>query len=191
MARVRQRANRGLTMIELMVGLAIVAVLAALAAPSLRTFLMQQRLKSAAAELLADMQLARSTALATANVTSLVNVNFRSNANVSCYSLAVVTSQQTNCDCTRVADVCQFGGQGQGVAQPFRIVTIDASSGVTVAAPSQMLFTSSGMTTDRTARTLTVTAAPGGTLNVIIGQTGFPRLCSPAGTNISGISPCG
>lgn len=187
----RALARSGLTLIELVVALAIIAVLAAVAVPSLREFMMQQRLKSAAAELLADMQLARSSALSMGSVPTYVNVNFRSNASVTCYSLTVVGSAAVNCDCTRSTDVCRFAGVG--VTPPFRLTTIERSSGIAVASPSPMLLNSSGMANnpaDRVERILTVTASTGATLNVIIGATGFPRLCAPAGTNISGVPPC-
>lgn len=183
------RAPRsGLTLIEVIVALAIVAVLAAVAVPSMREFLMQQRLKSAASELMADMQLARSTALSMASVPSYVNVSFQSNASLTCYSLAVVANPLVNCDCTRANNVCQFFGIA--MTAPFRLVKIDRSTGITVTSPSQMIFTSSGMTTDRAARTVTLTASTGPTLHLVIGQTGFPRLCAPAGTNLSGVSSC-
>lgn len=184
----RGSARSGVTLIEIMVALAIVAVLAAVAMPSMREFMMQQRLKSAAGEMLADMQLARSTSLSLASVGSFVNVNFRSNANLTCYSIAVVTSALTNCDCTRTTNICQFAGVA--MTPPLRVVSIERQTGISVASPSQMYFNSSGMTVDRNERTLTVSSSTGLTLNVMIGQTGFPRLCAPSGTNISGVPSC-
>ncbi len=184
----RAAARSGVTLIELLVVLAVLGVLAAVATPSLQEFLMQQRLKSAAAELLADIQLARSTSLGLASPLSFVNVNFRSNANVTCYSLAVVANAATNCDCTRATNICQFAGTA--MTPPFRVSTVERSIGIAVAAPSQIYFNSSGMPTDRNARTLTVTSSTGLTLNVILGPTGFPRLCAPTGTNLSGVPSC-
>lgn len=184
----RGLARSGVTLIEVAVALVIVAVIAAVGVPTLREFMMQQRLKSAATELLADMQLARSTSLSLASVGSFVNVNFRSNATMTCYSIAVVTSALTNCDCRRTTNICQFAGVA--MTPPLRIATIERSTGITVASPSQMYFNSSGMTVDHAERTLTANASTGLTLNVMIGQTGFPRLCAPAGTNISGVPAC-
>jgi type IV fimbrial biogenesis protein FimT len=181
------RRHHGLTLIEIIVALAIVGVLAAIAMPSLREFVLQQRLKATANELLADMQLARSTALGMAFVPNFVNVGFRTGANQSCYSIAVVTSATTQCDCTREV-VCQFAGQG--VTPPLRQVAIDTGSGIAVTGPVKIMFGASGMPIDHAESTITVTASSGATLNVIIGPTGFPRLCAPQGTNISGITTC-
>lgn len=188
-SEMRAAARHGVTLIELVVVLAVVAVLAAVATPSLREFMMQQRLKSAAAELLADVQLARSTSLGLSlQLSSWVVVDFRSDANMTCYSLAVVKDDETVCDCRRTQDICRRGATPKD--PPFRVASVDRSIGITVAAPSLMYFSSSGMPTDRLARTLTVTASDGRTLNVIVGATGFPRLCAPAGTNVSGVPSC-
>lgn len=185
----RALARSGLTLIELVVALAIIAVLAAVAVPSLREFMLQQRLKSAASELLADVQLARSTSLSLASVGSFVTVNFRSNSNLTCYAIAVVTSQLTNCDCTRSTNICQFAGVA--MTPPLRVVTIDRQTGINVTSATQMYFNSSGMLAfDRSERTLAVNSSTGLTLNVMIGQTGFPHLCAPSGTNISGVPTC-
>ena len=54
------RAYRGFTLIELMVTVAIIAILAALAGPSFREYLATQRLKGAFTELSTDLQFARS-----------------------------------------------------------------------------------------------------------------------------------
>ena len=54
------RAHKGFTIIELVVTLAIIAILAAIAAPSFREYLATQRLKGAITELSTDLQFARS-----------------------------------------------------------------------------------------------------------------------------------
>lgn len=54
---------RGFTLLELMVVLAVLAVLGTLAAPSLRNFIDNQRLRSASFDLVSDLMLARSEAL--------------------------------------------------------------------------------------------------------------------------------
>jgi type IV fimbrial biogenesis protein FimT len=55
--------KRGFTLIELIVVIAILAVVAALGGPSFRDFIATQRIRNAASDLLADMMLARSEAL--------------------------------------------------------------------------------------------------------------------------------
>jgi type IV fimbrial biogenesis protein FimT len=59
----RPPACRGLTLIELMTVLALLAILSAVAAPSLRTFIDNQRLRNASFDIVGDLLLARSEAL--------------------------------------------------------------------------------------------------------------------------------
>ncbi len=60
--RVRRFHARGVTLIELMVALTVLAVLAAAAAPNFKSFLHNSRLSSDATRLFADLELARSEA---------------------------------------------------------------------------------------------------------------------------------
>lgn len=62
-ARVKQRAMRGFTIVELMVVLAIFAIMGALATPSLRRFSANQLVKNTANEVMLSMQEARSYAV--------------------------------------------------------------------------------------------------------------------------------
>src|SRR3954468_24614341 len=62
-AGLRQRMQRGFTLIELMVVVTILIVVLAAVAPSFRSFLDGQQVKSLAFDLTADLLLARSEAL--------------------------------------------------------------------------------------------------------------------------------
>ncbi len=57
------RFVRGFTVLELLVALAIVAVLAALATPSFRDYLLNQKLRAAAVRLASDLRWARQSAV--------------------------------------------------------------------------------------------------------------------------------
>jgi type IV fimbrial biogenesis protein FimT len=56
-------AVNGFTLIELMTVVALLAILSAIAAPSLRTFIESQRLRNASFDIVSDLLLARSEAL--------------------------------------------------------------------------------------------------------------------------------
>lgn len=59
----RQWATRGFTIVELMVGVVLVAILTAIGVPALRNFTLQQRIGTTAQELQLDMAYARSEAI--------------------------------------------------------------------------------------------------------------------------------
>ena len=97
------RTQRGFTLIELMVVVAVLAIIATLAAPSFRDFILMQRLKSINAQLVTDLQYARSEA---ATRGRLLRLNFTATSDMTCYALFVTTSvddvpaNSRNCDCS-------------------------------------------------------------------------------------------
>lgn len=63
MSRTRSTEHSGFTLIELMVTVAVLALLMTIAAPSFRDILESQRMRAAAFDLMADLTLARNEAL--------------------------------------------------------------------------------------------------------------------------------
>ena len=89
----------GFTLIELMVVVALIATVLALAAPSFRDFILMQRLKGINAQLVTDLQYARSEAVSRA-----VPVHFRfqiapAPRSMSCYVMYTSPAGDP-CDCT-------------------------------------------------------------------------------------------
>ena len=89
-ARIRQKhsrdsvrhANRGLTLVELLVGVAVLTVLVGLAVPSFSTLHSNWRRDSAIRDFMGDLQFARSTALRTSReVVMCVSLNSNTCAN--------------------------------------------------------------------------------------------------------------
>lgn len=96
----RRPLRSGFTLIELMIVVALIAVVLTLAAPSFRDFILMQRLKSINAQLVTDIQFARTEA-ASRNVP--VYVRFQHAATpplMSCYVL-YTSPNADRCDCTR------------------------------------------------------------------------------------------
>jgi type IV fimbrial biogenesis protein FimT len=131
------RANRaaaapGLTLIELMIVVAVVAIAATLAAPSFREMIQMQRLRGINAQLVTDLQFARSEAVARGRV---VRVNLGSDSDQTCYVIYTAAGNGiTRCNCTLAAGmVCAAGGAN---AQEIRTVGVPRSGGVAITWPS-------------------------------------------------------
>ena len=68
-------SRRGFTLVELLVAVAVVAILASVSAPSWRLWLARSALDAAAAQMLSGLALARRLALSTGSVTTLCLTN--------------------------------------------------------------------------------------------------------------------
>lgn len=100
------RAQRAFTLIEMLVVIVIAGIVLTLAAPSFRDMFRMQRLRSINAQLVTDLQFARSEAVArNANV----RVNFRTNAAMTCYSIFTANGTDAACNCL-ATPACAAGG---------------------------------------------------------------------------------
>lgn len=154
-------ARRGLTLIELMIGLAITAVLVSLAVPSYSTYLQRSRLKAAALGLETDLREARFEAVRRGLP---VQLSFQGGQDW-CYAIT------TAADC------------GCGTAAPCRLKAVRAADlrGVTLA---QFLGTrfdpATGLPDTDGAGALW--SAPGGEkVRVSVNGLGRPRVCTLEG----------
>lgn len=155
---------RGLTLMELMVTVAIMAILLVLAVPSFNAFLARGRLSGAAEALAQDLQLAKSEALRN-NADVTISLSLGANW---CYGSVV---SGTACNCT-TANSCVL-----------RRVDSTAYTGVSLAASSF-----GGNATTFTARqglanagAVEFTHPDAGTLRVSLGAGGQVSICSTAG----------
>ncbi len=93
-----QPRRLGFTMIELMIVIAVVAIIATLAAPSFMDMIVMQRLRGVNAQLVTDLQFGRSEAVARGRY---MRFNFGSDANQTCYVIYVNENGASDrCDCT-------------------------------------------------------------------------------------------
>jgi prepilin-type N-terminal cleavage/methylation domain-containing protein len=189
---------RGFTLIELMVVVALIAVLVMLSAPSFKRFIDTQRLRSVNAALITDLQFARSEA---ASRNTLMRIKFDgTNATMTCYTILV--GDDSFCDCTGTpgATVCTGAVQTE-----IRTVQILRSTGITLSLPAYpasaqsiefdpatgqlLVFASDDYYPPTSPFQIAVSnASLGGFLNSIE-ATGRPTSCSPSGS-VSGVTPC-
>ena len=193
------RSKRGLTLIELMIVLAVAALAITLAAPSFREMIQMQRLRAINAQLVTDLQFARSEGVARGRIARL---NLGADATQTCYVIYTATGNGIpRCDCTRApGDACQPGGAN---AREIRTVGVPRDSGVelrwpasqntgfgydhitgglvtiptdSVTAPLALVQISSRIDNDRQLR------------NTIL-QTGRPTVCAPNAPRMQ-VTPC-
>jgi type IV fimbrial biogenesis protein FimT len=149
--------SRGLTLIELVISLAVLAVLASLAVPSFAQQLHRQRLKAAAENLATDLAEARFEA---ARRGLPLHVSFVPGA-AWCYAVATAPG----CDCT--------------TAQQCQLKTVRASD-----LPGVQLITSQDGSFDPAGGAITATSALLGTrqgerLRIALSPLGRARVCAP------------
>lgn len=123
----RRQRSTGLTLPELLVGLIVVGVLAVLVTPNLTTFIRVQRLKSINAQLVTDLQFARSEAVAR---NQYARISFRSSTGTSgmtCYTIYTAAANDVRCNC-----LSGIGSACTGTAVEIRTVRYPRSDFVLV-----------------------------------------------------------
>lgn len=123
--RPRPVFQRGLTLVELLIVVALIAVILGLAGPSFTDFIAMQRLRGANGQLVTDLQFARSEAVSR---NRQVHLRFQSNAGMSCYIVYTAPDFTAPCDCTAAeGSRCTAANRDE-----VRTVQIPTSRGVRV-----------------------------------------------------------
>jgi len=161
-------------------------VLLTLAAPSFRELIALQRLKSINAELVTDLQYARSEAVSR---NTSIYIKFGSSTAMSCYVLYKTAAFGAPCDCTRPP-----GTACTGSFEEIRTTQIPVSTDVQVSVPDPTLSLSFGKDGRRPVAdsyTISTTRIGGGSgqMQVIVNAMGRPTVCSPD-QSISGVPAC-
>jgi prepilin-type N-terminal cleavage/methylation domain-containing protein len=187
----------GLTMVEVLVVVAICAILASIAVPSFRSWMTSQRVISTTGEILSDLRFARSEAV-TSN--SSVFVVFNNDAGNGCYTVfrspdtgGSDESGLTQCDCAKGAGSACDGAVSFKELKTF---ALPAGADVSISGPLGEIYRSSQYfnSTDvavNTGMKVRVIAAGGKELNIVTSPIlPRPSVCSPAGSKIAGYKPC-
>ena len=193
----RKALAAAFTLIELMIVVALIAVILALAAPSFRDMILLQRLRGINAQLVTDLALARSEAISRG---VFVGVRSRSVSGMSCYTINTRTTLAAPlCDCTAApgfrctdpqtteirtvqvpSDMVVLLGVPTGQADNF---TFDPRTGGMKLAPSDIgLYDTSGFRVE----TYIDNARK---LRTAVSLSGRVTVCTPSGSWIGG-SPC-
>lgn len=165
-----------MTLIELLVVISVAAIIVALAAPSFNDVIARQRVRGINAELMTDLQFARSEAVQRKN---RVKVTFASNAAFSCYSIYTV---DVECDCTATPR-CPVG------ATELKHVSVPVSTTV-VLTPARAVVFDPARGEALQDFSINVFSTRSGRLTTSVNKIGPVRVCSPDGS-ITGVpTPC-
>jgi type IV fimbrial biogenesis protein FimT len=198
----RRRSARqaaGLTLIELMVVVAIAAIILALAAPSFSEYIITQRLRSIHGQLATDLQFARSEAVTRS---AFVSVRFQEVATATCY-IIFIRPEPTNantdtCDCTaEPGDRCdlypstttelrtvtipgELKVRVLKTSGPTDTVTFDARSGIA------FFVGADDLAVDGIFHQVESSADSTRVLRAVVNASGRAELCTPAGSRLGG-----
>lgn len=178
----------GFTLIEVMIVLVIMAVLMAIAVPSMRELIARQRVEGIAQELATDLRFLKSQQIQRRRT---VGILFASNSTQTCYSLYIVGPAGDDCDCSNTGGSVCPNPTSAGSSVEIKTVSLPASSGVTLSASPDLLrlFGFNAMPMGGTMIQATVQSVLGGTIRISTNSLGAPVLCSVSG-NSSSLPAC-
>lgn len=167
------KRQRGITLVEAAITLAILAVLVWGAAPSFSGLIERQRLAGLAAQVATDVQWVRSASVWRSEP---LRLSFYSAAWGSCYVVHSGARNQCSCVANTTAAACM------GDAVQLKTVAVPTSSGLSVQANvSSILFDPLHGTSTPTG-TLRVVSAKAGSIHHIVNVLGRVRTCTPSGS---------
>ena len=190
----KNRASKGVTLVEVMVAIGVLGILVSVAAPSFGDMMNRRRVRAVAAEIATDLAYARSEA---ALRPQGVFLNFRSSTNTSCYTIQGFAGS-IKCNCTR----------GPGLACPasffgpspeLKTMQVSSSTGVTFTSASSIWAPAGGDRIVGFTAPQMLSSLPDFAVNVVGGGVslrvqmtllGSITTCSPNGTFGGGVPTC-
>lgn len=177
--------RRGVTLIELMVAIGVVAVLAAVSLPSLREFLDRQRLVSQVRSIADVVQVARSEAIK------------RSASGASDQKSVAMTINPGNPWFVGLANgtaacsgsTCVINEGGNAVSHTVTALECSGCTMVSPASQALLVFDLRGLATGATGQLVTLRSPLGRELGVSVSRLGRVSVCSPAGS-VQGYPTC-
>ena len=166
-----QRRNRGFSLIEAAVVVAVTAIVAAAAVPSLVSFIDGRRLDAAATALAADVQFVRTEAVAR-NVA--LRLSFHDAPGGTCW--VVHTGLAAQCTCGVAPPAACSGG-----ALEIKTVVLDAADRVRVRANVASIAFDPLHGTSTPTGTLRLVDTTGRTVHHVVNVMGRVRSCTPTG----------
>ncbi|WP_088280415.1 GspH/FimT family pseudopilin [Ideonella sp. A 288] len=181
------RRPDGFTLVELLVTVSIAGVLLMLAAPSVTEWILVQRVRASAAEMVTDIQYARGEA-----VRRGVNVaiTFQNVATQTCYTVHT-TNLFNACRCSLPTGTA-CGGANAGNRFELKTVNVIKTSKITVVSDRASLVFDAirGLPTGMNTMQVDVSGGANRKLRVLTNATGRPQVCAPEGSTIVGHPAC-
>jgi type IV fimbrial biogenesis protein FimT len=174
----RRPGELGFSLVEAAVVVAIVAIVGASALPSFGALIDARRLDSAATRLAADLQLARSEAIARNRALRLSVV---AGADATCW--VIHSGAAADCSCSAAGVACGNG------ALAIQSVVLPSAERVAVAGNVASIVFDPMHGTSTPTGTLSLSDVRGRTVRHVVNVLGRVRSCSPAGT-VAGYPTC-
>lgn len=170
----------GVTLVELMVTLAIMAVLVAVALPSMRDFVARKRLEGVAQELLTDLRMLKSQQMVKGREAA---IKFGTSTEQTCYALYIIGTygRMPHCDCTLPAGTECGPASAVGKSELIRVASIPRSTGVTLAANRSETSLFNGMPVGNATLQATIESSRIGSIRVSTNSLWLTSACSVSG----------
>lgn len=178
----RSTLIRGFTLVEAMATLAIAVILASVLVPSFQGFIESRRIDSAAIQLAADVQFARSEAVAR---NQAVRMSFHADTQGTCYVLH--TGAPADCPCT--AATTAPAACGTPDARQIKTMRWPAAGSIRIGSNVTSLLFDPLHGTSTPAGTLLVSGPGGRAVHQVVNIMGRLRSCSPQ-VSMPGYPPC-